>query len=80
MNDKLIHREPFRHLVRTIIRNRDKAYLCPDPAMDIIRHASEFYIFHVLEDSSKLSVHGRRITITAEDISLTLEIRENLKR
>ena len=77
MNDELIHKVHFRNLVRTIIRNRENDYLCPTPVIEIIKQASEFYISQILEDSSKLSVHGKRITITAEDISLTLEIKEN---
>lgn len=74
----LIPRLPFSRLVREIIHEYARADMrITREALMAIQESAEMYLTYFFEDTNRLAIHAKRVTIMPRDMQLIFSLRKN---
>ncbi|KAL8514463.1 hypothetical protein ACS0TY_013541 [Phlomoides rotata] len=71
----LIHKLPFRHLVREITQDFKTDLRFQSYAVFALQEAAEAYLVGLFEDTNLCTIHAKKVTIMSKDIQLARRIR-----
>ena len=70
----IIPKAPFGRVIREIIQSNGDFRITKE-AFDALKEATESYFVELFEDSYRLALHRKRVTLIPADISLVLYLR-----
>ena len=74
----LIQKESFASLVRHIAQGINHEFEISDKGILCIQHVAEDYLASLFKDTNLCAIHANRVTITVDDLKLSLCIRNEV--